>query len=53
MLELKRLQYRAIHVAMGVRLSTPIDVLLAEAREPPLEESFSPVSQIHLQMSGQ
>lgn len=35
-LTLTRLQYRALRTALGLRISTPINVLLNEAREPPL-----------------
>lgn len=33
---LLRVQYKAIRKAMGYRISTPINVMLSEAREPPL-----------------
>jgi len=34
--KLERLQYRAIRVAMGYRMSTSINVMLFEAKEVPL-----------------
>lgn len=37
LLKISRLQYRAIRTALGLRMSTPINVLLGEAREPPLQ----------------
>jgi len=37
---LERLQYRAIRVAMGYRISTPINVMLYESREIPLKLRF-------------
>jgi len=40
-LKLQRQQFRIIRVALGLRQSTPINVLLAEAREPPLNLRFS------------
>ncbi|XP_011883761.1 PREDICTED: RNA-directed DNA polymerase from mobile element jockey-like [Vollenhovia emeryi] len=36
MTRLLRLQYRAIRAALGYRISTPINVMLDEAKEPPL-----------------
>lgn len=36
-LKIKRLSYRCLRTALGLRVSTPINVLLFEAREPPLE----------------
>jgi len=38
--KLERLQYRAIRVAMGYRISTPINVMLFEAKEIPLKLRF-------------
>jgi len=40
-LKLQRQQYRIIRGALGLRQSTPIAVLLSEAREPPLSIRFS------------
>jgi len=40
-LKLQRQQFRIIRVALGLRQSTPINVLLAEACEPPLNLRFS------------
>jgi len=40
-LKLQRQQYRIIRAALGLRQSTPINVLLSEAREPPLNIRFS------------
>jgi len=40
-LKLRRQQRRVIRGALGLRQSTPIDVLLCEAREPPLNIRFS------------
>jgi len=37
---LERLQYRAIRVAMGYRISTPINVMLYESKEIPLKLRF-------------
>jgi len=39
-LKLQRQQYRMIRGALGLRQSTPINVLLCEAREPPLKTRF-------------
>ncbi|XP_011705468.1 PREDICTED: uncharacterized protein LOC105460667 [Wasmannia auropunctata] len=39
-LKLERLQYRAIRLALGYRMSTPINIMLAEAKEVPLETRF-------------
>ncbi|XP_071642940.1 uncharacterized protein [Temnothorax longispinosus] len=35
--KLQRIQYKAIRIAFGYRQSTPINVLLDEAKEPPLQ----------------
>jgi len=40
-LKLQRQQFRIIRAALGLRQSTPINILLAEAREPPLNLRFS------------
>jgi len=40
-LRLQKQQYRIIRVALGLRQSTPINILLSEAREPPLNNRFS------------
>jgi len=40
-IKLERLQYRAIRVAMGYRVSTPINVMLYEAKEVPLKLRFN------------
>jgi len=40
LLKLYRLQYRIIRAALGLRQSTPINVLLCEARESPLNLRF-------------
>jgi len=40
LLKLYRQQYRIIRAALGLRQSTPINVLLCEAREPPLNLRF-------------
>jgi len=40
-LRLQRLQFRIIRAALGLRQSTPINILLCEAREPPLNNRFS------------
>jgi len=37
---LERLQYRAIRIAMGYRISTPINVMLHESKETPLKLRF-------------
>ncbi|XP_018313421.1 uncharacterized protein [Mycetomoellerius zeteki] len=37
---LQRLQWRAIRIAMGYRISTPINIILAEAKEAPLRNRF-------------
>ncbi|XP_018364089.1 PREDICTED: RNA-directed DNA polymerase from mobile element jockey-like [Trachymyrmex cornetzi] len=39
--KLLRIQYKAIRKAMGYRISTPINAMLSEAREPPLHLRFS------------
>ncbi|KYN29799.1 hypothetical protein ALC57_00750, partial [Trachymyrmex cornetzi] len=39
-LKLERLQYKAIRMALGYRQSTPINVMLCEARELPLKLRF-------------
>ncbi|KYN22368.1 hypothetical protein ALC57_05231 [Trachymyrmex cornetzi] len=39
--KLLRIQYKAIRKAMGYRISTPINVMLSEAREPPLHHRFT------------
>ena len=38
---LERLQWKAIRIALDYRLSTPINVMLAEACEPPLRIRFN------------
>jgi len=38
--KLERLQYRAIRIALGYRISTPINVMLFESREIPLKIRF-------------
>jgi len=38
--KLERLQFRAIRIAMGYRISTPINVMLYEAKEIPLKLRF-------------
>jgi len=43
-LKVQRQQYRIIRSALGLRQSTPINVLLAEACEPPLELRFALLS---------
>ncbi|XP_018407393.1 PREDICTED: uncharacterized protein LOC108783345, partial [Cyphomyrmex costatus] len=43
--QLERLQYRAIRTSMGYRLSTPINVMLCEAREYPLRLRFNLLSE--------
>ncbi|XP_011687034.1 PREDICTED: uncharacterized protein LOC105449476 [Wasmannia auropunctata] len=45
-LKLERQQFRAIRIAMGYRISTPISVMLAEAKEVPLRPVLQYVSQI-------
>jgi len=40
LLKLYRQQYRIIKAALGLRQSTPINILLCEAREPPLNLRF-------------
>jgi len=40
-LKIQRQQYRIIRTALGLRQSTPINVLLAESCEPPLELRFA------------
>ncbi|XP_071649693.1 uncharacterized protein [Temnothorax longispinosus] len=40
-LALQRLQWKLIRNAMGYRVSTPINVILDEAKEPPLIQRFS------------
>ncbi|XP_018393520.1 PREDICTED: uncharacterized protein LOC108772485 [Cyphomyrmex costatus] len=39
--QLERLQYKAIRLSMGYRLSTPINVMLCEAKEYPLRLRFN------------
>jgi len=39
--KIERLQYRAIRIAMGYRISTPINVMLFEAKEIPLKLRFN------------
>ncbi|KYN50141.1 hypothetical protein ALC62_00169, partial [Cyphomyrmex costatus] len=43
--QLERLQYKAIRVSMGYRLSTPINVMLCEAKEYPLKLRFNLLSE--------
>ncbi|XP_018360563.1 PREDICTED: uncharacterized protein LOC108759566 [Trachymyrmex cornetzi] len=43
-LQLERLQYRAIRIAMGYRQSTPINVILCETKELPLKLRFDLLS---------
>lgn len=38
---IQRLQYKCLRIALGYRLSTPINVILDEAKEPPLVFRFS------------
>ncbi|KYN28025.1 hypothetical protein ALC57_02565 [Trachymyrmex cornetzi] len=45
-LKLERLQYKAIRTALGYRQSTPINVMLCEARELPLKLRFSLLNEI-------
>ncbi|KYN21646.1 hypothetical protein ALC57_05978 [Trachymyrmex cornetzi] len=45
LLQFERLQYRAIRLAMGYRQSTPINVILHEARELPLKLRFAALSE--------
>ncbi|XP_018405977.1 PREDICTED: uncharacterized protein LOC108782257 [Cyphomyrmex costatus] len=40
-LKLERIQYKIIRLAMGYRISTPINVLLYEAKECPLKQRFN------------
>lgn len=40
-LKLQRLQFKAIRKALGYRMSTPINVILSEAKEPPLHLRFA------------
>jgi len=40
-IKIQRLQFRAIRIAMGYRLSTPINVMLFESREVPLKLRFN------------
>jgi len=39
--KIERLQYRTIRIAMGYRISTPINVMLFEAKEVPLRFRFN------------
>ncbi|XP_039315364.1 uncharacterized protein LOC120359950 [Solenopsis invicta] len=47
-LKLKRLIYRCIRVAYGYRISTPINIMLFESKEPPLEIRVSHISSKYL-----
>lgn len=47
-LKLNRIQYKALWLALGFRLSTPINVILAETREPPLNLRFQYLDKIFL-----
>ncbi|XP_018309354.1 RNA-directed DNA polymerase from mobile element jockey-like [Mycetomoellerius zeteki] len=44
LLQLERLQHKALRIALGYRQSTPINVILFEAREPPLRLRFAHMS---------
>ncbi|KYQ49824.1 hypothetical protein ALC60_11100, partial [Trachymyrmex zeteki] len=44
LLQLERLQYKAIRASLGYRQSTPINVMLCEARELPLKLRFDLLS---------
>ncbi|KYQ60027.1 hypothetical protein ALC60_00939 [Trachymyrmex zeteki] len=45
LLQLERIQYKALRIALGYKQSTPINVILFEAREPPLRLRFTHMSE--------
>jgi len=47
-IKLQRLQFRAIRIAMGYRISTPINTMLFEAREIPLKYRFTLLTRKYL-----
>jgi len=50
-LKVQRQQYRIIRTALGLRQSTPINILLAESCEPPLELRFAMLSSSYIYKS--